>query len=171
MNIQKLITPGRTANGIVFLEIRYDGLELSICGVEGPSEHGDARGAWGQIRDSLPEITEYFNGWNAHKVALLGALWQQFGMNTMTAGSPMQEVALATFEKEISWGSRSNYFETVNRILSQLGLNPDASYTHNGKPYFYGSAWLLTSVPEGVLVWLNCLPETTVRYPWQRKNS
>ena len=69
MDINKIVNPGRTTDGEVFLRIECCYGNLSINGVVGPKSNGCHN--CGQILDTLDEITVYSEGWNPERVSTL----------------------------------------------------------------------------------------------------
>jgi hypothetical protein len=59
-----------------------------------------------------------------------------------------------------------SHYEWALAKLTEAGLQPDASFERNGKPYRYGSAWLRRDVPEDVLAWLVGLPNADRDPAW-----
>jgi len=72
------------------------------------------------------------------------AIWREWHLNDMQAGSPAQRAYLEALPV---WPQ----YEEACRVLADAGLNPDPGYLHNGKPYAYGSAWLKRDLPADVL--------------------
>ena len=80
------------------------------------------------------------------KVQRMLAVWREWHLNDMTAGSPAQEAWLKANP------STDNDYTVACARLADAGLNPDPGYLHNEKPYKYGSAWLKRDLPPEVLV-------------------
>jgi hypothetical protein len=76
------------------------------------------------------------------------AIWREWHLNDMTAGSPAQNAHLKTL------GAYQSY-DWALMHLAAVGLNPDPNYRHNGKPYHYGSAWLKRELPADVVAEIN----------------
>ena len=75
-------------------------------------------------------------------------LWKKYHLNGMTAGSPAQESAIKEYKAEnAKQGKRYDYTEACE-FLKARGLLDDEGYIYEGKPYRYGSAWLVTEIPE-----------------------
>lgn len=72
------------------------------------------------------------------------AVWREWHLNDMTAGSPTQEALLKAHPDADSYEKRL-------MVLQLAALNPDPEYLHNGKPYRYGSAWLKRELPADVI--------------------
>ena len=76
------------------------------------------------------------------------SLWKAYHLNGMTAGSPAQESAIKEYKAEnAKQGKRYDYTEACE-FLKARGLLDDEGYIYDGKPYRYGSAWLVTEIPE-----------------------
>lgn len=78
----------------VYVKIKYrvDG-RLSITGVHGPTSDGNAWGLCGQITDTLREIAEYGEGWDAASVSRLAEIWDCWHLNDMRAYCEHQRTA------------------------------------------------------------------------------
>ncbi|MHC4977189.1 MAG: hypothetical protein ACYTF7_11375 [Planctomycetota bacterium] len=84
-------SPGRTnETGKLFLTIDWDGKQLSITGVEGPLEDGDARGSCGQCIDALERLDALHEGWSPNDVRKLAEIWRAWHLNNMRAGCEHQ---------------------------------------------------------------------------------
>lgn len=86
----------RRGNGIgdCFAEIKFDGRELSISGVEGPKNDGNCRGSCGQIildGATIPE--DVLPGTVAPYAERLLAVWDRWHLNAMRAGCEHQRAA------------------------------------------------------------------------------
>lgn len=159
----KVVRVGRTTDvGNLFCKITYSMGKLSITGVEGPMRNGNAKGGCGQIVMSDWHLADYAPDWDADKVAQFRAAWDAWHLNDVTAGSPAQMAHL----KANPVTDRLNYFSAACASLEAAGLQPDAGYLHNGKPYSYGFAWLRVEVPEDVIAFLRSLPDADVAPAW-----
>lgn len=138
--------------------------ELSITGVEGPTRNGDAYGSCGQIVMHGWAIVSYAPGWDADKVTKFRAIWDEWHLNTTSAGSPRQNEFLKQYMKG-NPDFRYDY-PVVVKLLEEAGLSPDTEHEHEGKPYRYGHAWLYREVPEDVINWLQALPDTDKTPAW-----
>ena len=145
----------------IYCKIKFNDGKLSITGVEGPLKSGNARGGCGQITLNPSEINPA-PLWNKRSIAKLQAIWDEWHLNHMTAGSPRQEQYLK--DNPIKPSSRS--YQVVCEILNQAGLNPDHDYIHKGQPYEYGSDWICREVPQDVIAWLGQLPDTDKTPAW-----
>lgn len=164
-NFTKVVNPGVTRDsGHLWAKITFIDGKLSITGVEGPKSNGNARGSCGQIVMHDWDLKEYSTGWDANKVEAFRRFWDQWHLNDCTAGSPAQEAWLKA--NPIKAVYPVTHYDLALDGLTKAGLQPDASYLHNGKPYSYGSAWLHVDVPEDVLRWLRDLPESSLRPAW-----
>ena len=136
---KRYLSPGVTEYGQVFVEVEYsttpDGGRLSITGVEGPKNNGDARGSCGQIVDTLSRLKSLSPGWTPEQVVRLRAEWERWHLNDMRAGCEHQIKA--------GWGTRP--IDPAKPL--------DAYGNHTG----HGSTWnMLTWVspkehPDGLL--------------------
>lgn len=78
------------------------------------------------------------------------ALWKRWHLNGMKAGSPAQEEALKEYRANLQRvGGRYDYTAACE-FLQSKGLLEDKGYMYNGKPYKYGTAWLVEELPEDV---------------------
>ncbi len=158
MNINKVIRIGITAEyGMpcsVFCKIRFNDGKLSITGVEGPTNDGNARGGCGQIRDFV--ISTYAEGWDKAKAEQFRTIWNQWHLNDMQAGTPAQTTELAKHQFP---GYPKSHYEWAKEVLTAAGLQPDNGYS-------YGSAWLKVDVPEWVLLFLASLPDSDKTPAW-----
>lgn len=82
----RLVSPGVTPRGRLFVEINYNDGRLSITGVEGPMTNGDCRGSAGQcgIAEDIQPNTE--EGWSSGKIQKLRDIWEKWHLNDMRAG-------------------------------------------------------------------------------------
>lgn len=83
------------------------------------------------------------------KVQRMLAIWREWHLNDMQAGSPAQRAELK--KHDFAASGASSHFLWAQLILHDAGLEPDPGYTHNGKPYRYGSAWLTKPIPPEVV--------------------
>lgn len=160
--MDKTIRIGTGPYGSTFCRIEFNDGKLSITGVEGPKRNGNARGSCGQIIMGEWEFTSYAPGWNPELVARFREVWNRWHRNDMRAGSPAQRAYLEAHPIT----DRAHHYEQTRDSLRAAGLNPDPGYTHNGKPYSYGSAWLREEVPAGVIAFLESLPDTDITPAW-----
>ena len=94
---------------------------------------------------NIEEIAQAFPG-NA-KVQRMAAIWREWHLNDMQAGSPAQ----MAFLKANPVTDRLNHYASACEALRAAGLQPDPNYIHDGKPYKYGSAWLKKELPPEVI--------------------
>lgn len=153
--INKVIRIGTNPRGNFFCKIAFGDDTLSITGVEGPKRNGDCIGACGQINMHDWDITDYANGWTADLVTQFRAVWKEWHLNDMRAGSPAQE----EFLKANPITDHLNRYSAACKALADAGLNPD-----NG--YKYGSKWLRVEVPQHVIAFLKSLPDTDITPAW-----
>ena len=142
----------------MFCEITFDDGRLSITGVIGPNQRGNAIGGCGQIVMEFDHENKAHNdsryddpikasslrfapGWNRAKWYKFIEYWHDWHLNDMHAECEHQEKLGWTFE------------------------------THPCEPcptcgYKLGTAWTKRSVPQEVIDWLERLPETDREPAW-----
>lgn len=169
---------GREVQADVFCKIQYEGGELAITGVEGPTANGDAYGACGQIEMTYrtPEERATITpapGWDAAMIDRLFDIWGRWHLNKMRPGSPRQSAWLRDNpipESETRYPA--SHYVVASHYLADAGLNPDAEYhpdvpnVGTSKGYRYGSAWLREEVPADVIAWLFALPAADKEPAW-----
>lgn len=160
----------KTYRGLVsvFCKISYIGGSLSITGVEGPTQNGDAIGSCGQITDT--KIYECAPEWNLHKVAKFKRLWKEWHLNDMQAGTPEQTEALKEFFETWKYYPENDYTHQC-AYLEEKGLLyvPDPRHPELFGPghfYKYGAAWLYVEVPDEVTEFFRSLPDTDITPAW-----
>jgi hypothetical protein len=168
--MKKIINPGiinigseKGANLYCAIELSHDG-RLSISGVEGPLPSGNARGSCGQIIMHEWDFKSYSKGWSPSLVRKFRAVWDEYHLNDMKAGSPAQEAFLKA--NPVTYTYPESHYEKACEALAAAGLNPDPNYLHEGKPYKYGSAWLRAEVPNEVISFLAGLPNSENQPAW-----
>jgi hypothetical protein len=124
----------------VSFEVSYDGDRFSLCASIWNPRKTDIY-AGGQI---IEEAASYFP--TDAKVQRMLAIWREWHLNDMKAGSPAQEAELKRHE----WDRKGSYYDWAKSVLKAANLEPDTSYPHNGQPYSYGSAWLKREIPADV---------------------
>jgi hypothetical protein len=142
----------------VFCKIKFINGELSISGVEGPLDSGNALGGCGQIVDGLTDIVAFAPGWNKTLMREFRSIWREWHLNHMVPGTPEQMAFLKTTAK----GERQTYDWAVG-TLRDAGL---ISVEYEGKPYRYGTAWLKKEVPADVIDFLKSLPDSDKQPAW-----
>lgn len=104
----RLVSPGITPRGRLFVEIDYREGRLSIVGVEGPMSNGDCRGSAGQCGIAADLIPNTEEGWDAGKVVKLRDIWERWHLNDMRSGCKHQRKTWATDEplelQGLPWG-------------------------------------------------------------------
>lgn len=80
------------------------------------------------------------------------AIWREWHLNDMSAASPAQRAYLDSLG-EWTQGREGydDHYSWERNKLHEAGLSPDPSFMRNGKPYEYGSAWLMRTVPDAIL--------------------
>ena len=101
---------------------------------------------------NLDEIKKYIKNKTFNKIY---NIWKEYHLNDMTSGSPKQE----QFIKNLEDLGFSYDYDFVCKQLEKNNLLIDKSYLHNGKPYRYGSAWLMREIPTDVKNKINLLME------------
>ena len=150
--MKKTIVPGlnrspRTGAMLpVKVTITYTDGRLSITGDD--EANGSSGQIWGR-RGQSAHVDECAPGWTPEKIAQLDAVWRDWHLNDVRAGSPAQRAHVAALGNVP--------YKVARDSLKVAGLSPDPSYIHNGKPYTYGSAWLSEPVPADVLAFLESL--------------
>lgn len=118
--------------------------EYSACGAIWNHIHTDHISG-GQNLESMAKFAAIRNDKNFSEAF---SLWKAYHLNGMTAGSPAQESAIKEYETEnAKQGKRYDYTEACE-FLKARGLLDDEGYIYEGKPYRYGTAWLVTPIPE-----------------------
>lgn len=166
---KRILRPGQTSDGDVFVTVEFDGKRLSISGVEGPKWNGDARGGCGQIVDALDRLMDLAPGWTPDTVKRLRAEWERWHLNDMRAGCEHQRKegwdtrpidptkplnAYGTFypgQHQPSW----NMATWVSRAEWEGGLLSEPCDVCG---YKYGTAWRSETVPVDVMAFLGSLP-------------
>lgn len=107
--------------------------------------------SFGQNLDSIAELFPANK-----KVQRMVAIWQEWHLNHLTAGSPAQEAFLEAnpIPKE-EYAYPKSHYDVACAKLAAAGLNPDHSFMKDGKPYAYGSANNMTEIPAEVAEEIN----------------
>jgi len=148
----------------VYCKVEFKDGRLSISGVEGPLESGNALGACGQIdmhlRDEQSKI-KLAPGWTRAKLRRFFEVWERWHLNDLKAGSQAQEDHLrANPIPKADYAYPKSHYEVALKVLTEAGLNPDAD------GYVYGSAWKREEVPADALDFLCSLPRTDKQPAW-----
>lgn len=129
-----------------YITWKFEDGKFSMCAeVWNPSET-DLYCA-GQCVDEVAKMFPFNN-----KARRMVAIWEEWHLNDMVAGSPAQREELA---KHTFPNSGEDHYTWALRILGEAGLQPDPSYLHEGNPYSYGSAWLKREIPAEVVTEIN----------------
>ena len=89
---------------------------------------------------------------NDAKAQRMKAIWEEWHLNDMTAGSRAQHAYLKAHPLDPKdYNYPKSYYTAAVDALKGAGLHPDESYIHNGKPYAYGTAWLTRELPKEVI--------------------
>lgn len=126
-----------------YLTWTFDDVRFSMCGEIWQPDMKDCL-AGGQCVDT---VVAYFP--NDVRAQRMLAIWQEWHLNDMTAGSPRQ-MAYLRENKQFYVRSMGDYYTWATKVLTLAGLNPDVEYLHNGQPYAYGHAWLTRNLPDDV---------------------
>ncbi len=98
----------------------------------------------------VDEVARYFP--HNKRAQRMVAIWKEWHLNDMVAGSPAQQAHLKSLGKwKHGRDGFESYFSWALAELAKAGLQPDPGYMHNGKPYSYGNAWLKRDIPADVL--------------------
>lgn len=107
------------------------------------SMSGECDGSMGQCDDSIDPATD------SQKTLL--DIWGKYHLNTMNAGTPEQKNALnkATLKNiNVSdYGKACNYLKFIDLYTVQ----------NEGKPYNYGSSWLIELLPTNTITIINAV--------------
>ena len=114
----------------------------------GYNEHPRTGGYAGQCLESLLQDFP-----ESELLKRIYAVWKEWHLNDMIAGSPAQEAHLKNYQRQDRSGQ--DHYTWACAELERVGLNPDPGYEHNGKPYKYGSAWLRKDLPIDVIAEIN----------------
>jgi len=155
--MERIINPGSTANGQMFLKIKFENKRLSITGVIGPLSNGDCRGNCGQIIDKLSDLHQYTPGYSPELCGKLREAWERWHLNDMRPGCEHQrawDAGERLGEKLAGWTYPAEHPKGL--LMKPC---PDCGYK-------YGSAWLHEDVPGGVIEFLFSLPESRLSPAW-----
>lgn len=94
-----------------------------------------------QCGQCIDTVVAYFP--DDAKAQRMLAIWREWHLNDMDAGSPAQRAWLKA--------NPTHGYEASCVALAGAGLNPDPGYVHNGQPYRYGHAWLKRDLPVEVV--------------------
>lgn len=148
-HLPKVAYYGKAKRNAVSVEVRYalhkreDGTlywEFCASGDIWNTTHTDIV-CGGQCLDTMrifPEIRDN------DIFRIIYPIWERWHLNGMNAGSPNQRKALEEYFK----GEHHTYEEAC-KYLKGCGVYEDGEYLYEGKPYRYGTAWLVEEIPEG----------------------
>ena len=155
-SIGKIVRIGTAEDGDIFCKIQFDGIRLSITGVEGPKDNGDAAGRCGQIVMSLnPKNIEPAPGWNRDRIRRFLKIWGRWHLNDMCAGNPEQERTLRQHKISGSIG----HYDWACGVLKNAGILVSDGYK-------YGSGWMTEEIPQTILEELAALPDSDKPPAW-----
>lgn len=161
----------------VFARIQFDGLRLSITGVEGPKRNGDCWGGCGQIVMHAKGTWIAGADFSQAQMDRFIEVWDRWHLNDMRAGCEHQRAEkwderpidpskpLNAYGKHFA-GQISDSWNMLTWV--RPAAHPDGLM---GVPcptcgYKFGSAWLTEEVPADVLEWLTALPQSTKAPAW-----
>lgn len=138
----KVAQPGHRGLCDVEIDVRWDGKSFAAsAAIWLPSRRDIICGG-----QNLEEACGYFPD-NQLAQRIL-AVWREWHLNDLTAGSPAQEAWLKANPIEAKYPE--SHYDKASKALAEAGLNPDPNYQHDGKPYKYGHAWLTREIPADV---------------------
>lgn len=76
-------------------------------------------------------------------------VWCEWHLNDLTAGSPAQRAFLKS--NPVVFTYPETHYGKACAMLAAAGLSPDPEHVRDGKPYKYGSAWLMRELPADVI--------------------
>ncbi len=141
------------------LKEKDEGLCLSISGVEGPLQSGNARGGCGQIIMSGIDIVEFAPGWNRTKLNKFLEIWNKWHLNSTNAGTVEQDKIIEKAKKQYPDKFQTDHYESCCTFLKEADLYEDSGHK-------YGSAWLFRELPKDVVEFLKALPDTNKTPAW-----
>lgn len=98
---------------------------------------------FGQCLDTVLELLP-----NDPTIKEMHEVWKRWHLNDMRAGSPAQEAWLRANPFP---GHPHEHYTWACEELKKAGLQPDPNFQRDGKPYSYGSAWLLETLPPDII--------------------
>jgi len=153
-------------NQKVYLEIRIDkktgdilttdltliksALTLSICG-EAWLKSGRDCDYCGQIHEYIKkDLPRYKKVINRKAVKELLAIWDEWHLNDLKAGTRYQDLAIKT--RFASWAAARDWptkydYSNVCEFLKAIGIH---KHSKNGLNYVYGHAWLTEPLPANI---------------------
>lgn len=84
------------------------------------------------------------NGLKAILLDKVLKVWPRYHNNNLIPGSPRQ---MEIFHERKAAGLPC-YYDTMCRVLKDIGLYEDKDFIYKGKPYAYGTAWLKEELPD-----------------------
>lgn len=110
--MKRIVHPGKTRDGQLFVKIEYNDKRLSLHGVVRPTSNGDCRGSCGQCQDVLlncdPNTAQ---GWTLESCVKLHETWESWHLNDMRAG--------CIHQRSLGWGK--DRVEVVSYTLTMDG--------------------------------------------------
>jgi hypothetical protein len=121
---RKIVSPGRSTAGRLFLFIEWDGRKLSVSGVDGPTADGNARGSCGQCAEALGDLKEYAAGWDADKAKRMREIWDHWHLNNMRAGCEHQRASWDQAERieVVKYGLSTEAYQTRTQAMERAAI-------------------------------------------------
>jgi hypothetical protein len=132
-----------------YARIQFDGERLSIAGVEGPTQGGNAIGACGQIGGHVSDLAveRLAPKWNDRMLQGFRYVWKRWHLNDMRSGCQHQ--------RDFGWV----YEEHHDPKTFKGDACPICGYS-------IGSRWLTEQVPADIIEFLASLPDTDRAPAW-----
>lgn len=131
-------------NNLVTVEVSFDGTRFSASGK-----------IWNRLQtdiisggQNLDELYEYFK--NDGLFLKIYSIWKQYHLNDCTPGTPKQMAFLSTIKRP----SNAEFYVWEYEQLKKVDLLYD---NWNGKPYLYGSGWIINKIPSYIKKDINTL--------------
>jgi hypothetical protein len=164
-----------SARSQVFCKVAFEGGNLAITGVIGPTKDGDAKHGCGQIVRELAKV-DLGDGWTPAMLSTFAEAWRLWHLNDMRAGCVHQRVngwdkmPIDPTKPLDAYGDHTgNGRATWNMLVwvtpqehpkGLLGVACKAC------GYPYGSKWLREEIPADVVAFLRGLPESKRKPAW-----
>lgn len=127
--------------------------ELSICGYVWNSRNTDIICAGQCLEEINKHLGKKMSARNIKIFKKLLALWRQYHLNGMHAGTPVQEAFLAGL-KAMGW--KYTYVDACEKLkaaklyeVSYTGIS--VGHRMENEPYKYGHGWIVQELPESVV--------------------
>lgn len=169
----KIINPGKTEYGELFLRLELANGVFNCSGVEGPLADGNCKGSCGQCLDALDRlIGKHLPN---ELVRQLGYVWRRWHLNNMRAGCEHQrkagwdQIPIDPDKPLDAYGKFAGDVPTWNMAIWVYKKDHPAGLLMEPCPecgYRYGSQWLREPLPENFQEWFDSLPETQRKPAW-----